>query len=224
MAHIVDNFVQKTGRSDVRRHATMCLEFFSYCELVVILFFVIFAFPSVVYSDEDLSNRIYGFLWMFMEVHQLVLIVVRLYYHSKFLYMYDRSQLIGEIPENYRRAMVLMIVYLCFMFTVLVTVPLLYMISFDSAQMGDPFSFPTADVLPRKTGNVIVYVCKYILYSFIVYILHLECGFMNVTFIYFTGVLKKHFKMLEEEVREAVVNKDERKLRVAIEHHQELLK
>jgi len=226
MSHTVDHFIQKTGRSDVRRYATICVEFFTYCDLVVTLFFAISACLYVVYSEEDhLSNRVYGFLWLFVEIHVFALIVTRLYHQSQCRDMYDRSQLIEQrIPENYRRTISMVIVYYCIMSTVHVTSPLLYMIFSDSAQVGDPFGFPFADVLPIKTTNPTVYVCKYIVYTFPVYLTHLECCFMNVTFMYFTGVVKRHFQVLDQQVQEAVANEDEQKFKMAINHHQESLK
>ncbi|CAI6362907.1 unnamed protein product [Macrosiphum euphorbiae] len=226
MSHTVEHFIQKTGRSDVRRYATICVEFFTYCDLVVTLFFAISACLSIVYSEEDhLSNRVYGFLWLFVEIHVFALIVARLYHQSQCRDMYDRSQLIEQrIPENYRRTISMVIVYYCIMSTVHVTSPLLYMIFSDSAQVGDPFGFPFADVLPIKTTNPTVYVCKYIVYTFPVYLTHLECCFMNVTFMYFTGVVKRHFQVLDRQVLEAVANEDEQKFKMAIKHHQESLK
>lgn len=224
MAHIVDNFFKKTGRSDVRRYAMTCVNFFSYCDLVVTLSLSISGCLSIVCSKENLSIAFNGFLWFIIEINLFIKILFRLCHQSKCRDLYDHSQLMEGIPENYRRAFVMMIAYFCIMPTLQVTVPLFYMISFDWAQIGDAFSFPFADVLPTETTNMTVYVCKYILYTIVVYITYLKSGFLNATFVYMTGVVKRRFQVLEEQIKEAMINKNEQKLKIMNKHHQEVLK
>ncbi|XP_029346267.1 uncharacterized protein LOC115034237 [Acyrthosiphon pisum] len=224
MADIVEIFLQKMVCSDDGAgHGTMRLVFFAYFELAVTFFFAISTYLSLVYSTEDLSIRIYGLLFFIVEIVVCSLIVVRVYHQSQHRDMYQRSQKVG-IPENYRRKIATVIKYHLVMPNVLLAIPVLYTISLDWAQMGDPFTFPFADVLPIKTTNVTVYVCKYIVYALPTYFGHLEICFLNVTFMYSTGVVKGHFQTLEEMVEEAMVTEDEEKLKIAIKYHQQALK
>jgi len=223
MAHIVDIFLRKTGCNDDNSRDTMCMIYFTYCELAVTLFFTISAYLSIVYWTEDLSMRLYGLLCFLIEIHMFAVIASRLYHQSQFCDMYQRSQKVG-IPENYRRKIGMVIKYHFIMSNVFVAVSVLYTISLDWVQVGDPFTFPFVDVLPIKTTNLTIYVCKYIVYALPVYFAHLEICFLNVTFMYSVGVMKRHFQILDEQVEEAIVNKDEQKLKIAIKHHQEVLK
>ncbi|XP_060874028.1 uncharacterized protein LOC132947817 [Metopolophium dirhodum] len=224
MVDIVEIFLQRSGCSDDGGHGTMRVVFFAYCELAVTLFFAISTYMSFVYSTEDLSIRMYGLLCFIIEICVFSLIAVRVYHQSEHRDMYQRSRKVG-IPENYRRKIVTVIRYHFIMSHVFVAIPVLYTVSLDWVRMGDPFTFPFMDVLPIKTTHATaVYVCKYIVYAVPTYIAHLEICFLNVTFMYSTGVVKEHFQILEEQVQEAMVTEDEEKLRVAIKHHQQVLK
>ncbi|XP_022174880.1 odorant receptor 43b-like [Myzus persicae] len=223
MEHIVDIFLRKMGCSDDRSYDTMCVIYFTYCELAVTLFFTISTYLSIVYSTEDLSMRLYGLLCFLIEIHIFGFIAARFYHQSQFRDMYHRSQEVG-IPENYRQKIAMVIKHYFIMSNVFVAVSVLYTISLDWVQMGDPFTFPFVDVLPIKTINLSVYVCKYIVYALPVYFAHLEICFLNVTFMYSTGVVKRHFQILDEQVEEAILNSEEQQLKIAIKHHQEVLK
>jgi len=223
MAHIVDIFLQKTGCSDDRGYDAMRAVYFTYCELAVTLFFSISAYLSIVYPTGDLSMRLYGLLCLLIEIHIFAFIAVRFYHRPQFRDMYQRSRKMG-IPEDCRRKIAMVIKHHLVVANVFVSVSLLYTISLDWVQMGDPFTFPFVDVLPTKTTNATVYVCKYILYVLPVYFAHLEICFLNVTFMYSTGVVKRHFQILDEQVEEAIANEDEQKLKMAIKRHQEVLK
>lgn len=107
---------------------------------------------------------------------------------------------------------------------IFVSVPGLYVIAFDSVHYGDPFTYPFIDVLPVGTENVTVIICKYAVYSLPVFIAHAELAFLNLTFIYSAGIINHHCKILAQQVRDAVVNADHQKLKIAIVHHQVLLK
>jgi len=223
MANMVDILFQCTGWGDDRGYAAICVALFTYGELAAMSYFAISAYLSIVYWTEDLSVRVYGFSWLFIVVHMCALIVARLYHQSQFRDMYKRSRKVG-IPENYRRKIAMAIKYYFVVATVHAVTPVLYTISVDSVQMGDLFTFPFVDVLPIQTTNATVYWCKYIVYAFSIYFSHLEGCLMNSTILYSTGVLKRLFQILDEQVEEALVNRDEQKLKTAIKHHQELLK
>jgi len=137
--------------------------------------------------------------------------------------MYQRSREIG-ISENSKREIAVVIKYHLIMPNLFVMISALYTISSDRVHIGDPFTFPFMDVLPIKTTSVAVYACKYVLYALPVYFAQIEVCFLNVTYMYSTGVVKNHFHILGEQVEEAMVNKDEHKLKIAIKHHQEVLK
>ncbi|XP_016663582.1 uncharacterized protein LOC107884947 [Acyrthosiphon pisum] len=201
----------------------MRVVFFSCCEFTVSLFLAILTYLSLVYSKEDLSMRFYDLLLLIVEIVVCSLIVIRVYHQSQHRDMYQRSQKVG-IPENYRRKITTVIKYHLVMSNVIVVIPVLCTISLDWVRMGDPFTFPSIDVLPIKTTNVTVYVCKYILYALPTYFAHLEMCFMNVTFMYSTGAVKGHFQILEERVEEAMATQDEEKLKIAIKYHQQTLK
>jgi len=223
MGHIVDIFLKKMGCNDDRSYDTMCLVIFTYCELAVSLFFAMLTYPSITNSKEDLSVRLYGLLCFLIESHIFIFIAIRLYYQSQYRDMYQRTLKIG-IPENFRQKIAMLIKHYFIISNVFVAVSMLYTISMDWVQMGDPFTFPFVDVLPIKTTNFAIYMCKYILYTLPVYIAHIETCFLNVTFMYSTGIMKRYFQILDEQVEEAIVNKDEQKLKIAIKRHQEVLK
>ncbi|XP_029345749.1 uncharacterized protein LOC115034124 [Acyrthosiphon pisum] len=216
MADIVEIFIQKMICSDDGAgHGAK--------HISVSLFLAILTCLSLVYSTEDLSIRIYGLLFIIIEIVVCSLIAIRVYHQSQHRDMYQRSQKVG-IPENYRWKIAMVIKYHLVMSNVLSVIPLLYTISLDWVRMGDPFTFASVDVLPIKTTNVTVYVCKYIVYALPAYFAHLEICFLNVTFMYSTGVVKGHFQILEEQVEEAMASQDEKKLKIAIKHHQQVLK
>ncbi|XP_026807278.1 uncharacterized protein LOC113549942 [Rhopalosiphum maidis] len=223
MEHIVDIFLKNMGCNDDRSYDTMCLVIFTYCELAVSLFFAVLTYPSITNSKEDLSVRLYGLLCFLIESHIFIFIAIRLYYQSQYRDMYQRTLKTG-IPEHFRQKIAMMIKHYFIISNVFVAVSILYTISMDWVQMGDPFTFPFVDILPIKTTNLVIYVCKYILYTLPVYIAHLEICFLNVTFMYSTGVVKRYFQILDKQVEEAIVNKDEQKLKIAIKRHQEVLK
>ncbi|XP_060871840.1 uncharacterized protein LOC132946036 [Metopolophium dirhodum] len=226
MADIVGMFLQRLGCSDDGDgHGTRRAVFFTYCELAVTLFFAVLTYLSLVYStgDHQLSIRMYGLLCFVIEIYIFAYTAVRVYHQSDHRDMYQRSRKVG-IPENYRRKIAMVIKYHLVMSNVVLAIPMLCTISSDGLWMGDPFTFPFMDVLPIKTTNVTVYVCKYIVYTFLLYFAHLELCFLNVTFMYSTGVVKRHFQILDEQVEEAMVTEDEQKLKIAIIHHQQVLK
>lgn len=216
-------FLKKTGCNDDRSYDTMCQVFFIYFELAITLFFAVSSCLSIVNSTEGLSVRLYGLLCFLIESHIFFFIAVRLYYLPQFRDMYQRTLKMG-IPENFRQRIAMVIKHHFIISNVFVSVSMLYTISMDWVQMGDPFTFPFIDVLPIKTTNLTIYVCKYILYTLPVYIAHFETCFLNVTFMYSTGVMKRYFQILDGQVEEAMVNKDEQQLKIAIKHHQEVLK
>ncbi|XP_016660447.1 odorant receptor 43b [Acyrthosiphon pisum] len=220
MAHIVDIFLQKMVCSHDRGYGMV---FFNYCELAITLFFTVSTYPTIADPTENLSIRLYGVLCLLIEVHIFAFIAVRIYHQSQHRDMYQRSQGV-EIPGNYRRKIATVIKHYFIISNVFVAVSVLYTILLDWVRIGDPFTFPFIDVLPIKTTNVTVYVCKYIVYALPVYFAHLETCFLNVTFMYSAGVVKRHFQILDEQVEEAVVNEDEQKLKIAIKHHQQVLK
>ncbi|KAF0766047.1 odorant receptor 43b-like [Aphis craccivora] len=223
MEHIVDMFLKKTGCNDDRSYDTMCQVFFIYFELAITLFFAVSSYLSIANSTEGLSVRLYGLLCFLIESHIFFFIAVRLYYLPQFRDMYQRTLKMG-IPENFRQRIAIVIKHHLIISNVFVSVSMLYTISMDWVQMGDPFTFPFIDVLPIKTTNLTIYVCKYILYTLPVYIAYFETCFLNVTFMYSTGVVKRYFQILDGQVEEAIANKDEQQLKIAIKHHQEVLK
>jgi hypothetical protein len=137
--------------------------------------------------------------------------------------MYQRSRRVG-ISENLRQKIAIVIKHHLIMPNLFAVVSVLYMISSESVKIGDPFTFPFVDVLPIKTTTEAVYLFKYILYALPVYIAHIEVSFLHVMYMYSTGVLQSHFQILDEQVKESMVNTDEHKLKIAIEHHQDMLK
>jgi len=132
---------------------------------------------------ENLSLRIYGLLWLFIEILVIFFTTARFYHKSQFRDMYKRSLKL-EIPESYRWKIDMVIKYHFFMANVFVVAPVLYLNAFDWVQMGDAFTVPHVDVLPFKTTNVTVHACKYILYILPVYLAQFELCFLNVTFMY----------------------------------------
>jgi len=221
MAHIVDIFLQKMGcNNNDRGCGVVC---FTYCELALTLFFTVSTYPTIADSEESLSIRCHGVLCLLIELHIFAFIVIRFYQQSQHREMYQRSQGVG-IPENYRRKIAIVIKQHFIISNVFVAVSMLYTISMDWVRMGDPFTFPFLDVLPIKTTSVAVYVFKYIIYCLPVYFAYIEICFLNVTFMYSTGVVKKYFQVLDEQVEEAMDNMNEHKLKIAIKYHQEMLK
>ncbi|XP_016663583.1 odorant receptor 49a-like [Acyrthosiphon pisum] len=226
MTDIVEIFLQRLGCSDDGDgRGTRRAVFFTYCESAITLFFAVLTYLSLVYSStgDNLSIRIYGLLCFVIEIYIFAYTAVRVYHQSEHHDMYQRSRQMG-IPENYRRKIATVIKYHLVMSNVVLAIPMLCTILLDELRMGDPFTFPFADVMPIKTANVTVYVCKYILYALHTYFAHLELCFLNVTFMYSTGVVKRHFQVLDEQVEEAMVTEDEQKLKIAIIHHQQVLK
>jgi len=223
MEHIVDKFLKKTGYNDDRSYDTICQIFFIYFELAITLFFAVSSYLSIANSTEGLSVRLYGLLCFLIESHIFFFIAVRLYYLPQFRDMYQRTLKVG-IPENFRQTIAMVIKHHFIISNVFVSVSMLYTVSMDWVQMGDPFTFPFIDVLPIKTTNLTIYVCKYILYTLPVYIAYFETCFLNVTFMYSTGVVKRYFQILDGQVEEAIANKDEQQLKIAIKRHQEVLK
>lgn len=223
MADIVDTFFQYTGWNEDHSLVATYSAILNYSDLAVFLFFSILTFLSIVYWTEDLSIRIYGFLWLFVVVHMFAFIVCRLYHRSTFREMY-RYSLIAGLPENYRRKILLVIIYYFVVANVHVFTPLMYTIAFDSVHMGDPFTYPFMDVFPGKKPTMTVYLCKYIIYAIPLYLTHLEGCLFNTTFMHSTGVMKILFQTLNKQVEEAMIIKDEQKLKIALKQHQELLK
>jgi len=223
MADIVDTFFQYTGWSDDHSFVATYSAILTYSDLAVFLFFLIFTFWSIVYWTEDLSIRIYCFLWLFIVVHMFVSIYSRLYYQSIFRDMYRHSLIVG-LPENYRRKILIVIIYYFIVSNVYVYIPMVYTIAFDSVQMGDPFTYPFMDVFAVKKPTITVYLCQYIIYAIPVYLTHLEGCLLNTTFMHSTGVMKRLFQTLDKQVEEAMIIRDEQKLKIAIKQHQELLK
>ncbi|XP_026807025.1 odorant receptor 43b-like [Rhopalosiphum maidis] len=223
MAHIVDTYFKKAGCNDDHGYDTTCMVYFTYCEFVITLFFMASTYLLIVDSTEDLSVRTYGVLCFAIEFFIFSFIVIRLYYQSQYRDMYQRSRGVG-IPENFKNKIATVIKHHLIMPNLFAVVSVLYTISSESVKIGDPFTFPFVDVLPIKTTTVAVYVFKYILYALPVYIAHIEVSFLHVTYMYTTGVLQCHFQILNEQVKESMVNTDEQKLRITIKHHQEMLK
>ncbi|XP_060853135.1 odorant receptor 43b-like [Rhopalosiphum padi] len=223
MAHIVDIYFKKTGCNDDHGYDTMCMVYFTCCEFVVTLFLMVSTCLLIADPTEDLSVRAYGVLCFLIEFFIFSFIIIRLYYQSYFRHMYQRSREVG-IPENFRNQIATMIKHHLIMPNLFAVVSVLYTISSESVKIGDPFTFPFVDVLPIKTTTEAVYVFKYILYALPVYIAHIEVSFLHVMYMYSTGILQSHFQILDEQVKESMVNTDEHKLKIAIEHHQEMLK
>ncbi|XP_026807026.1 odorant receptor 43b-like [Rhopalosiphum maidis] len=224
MAHIVDTYFKKAGcGDDDRGYDTTCMVYFTYCKIVVTLFFVASTYLLIADPTEDLSVRTYGVLCFIIEILVFAFIAIRLYYQSQYRDMYQRSRGVG-IPENFKNKIATVIKHHLIMPNLFAVVSVLYTTSSESVKIGDPFTFPFVDVLPIKTTTVAVYVFKYILYALPVYIAHIEVSFLHVTYMYSTGVLQCHFQILHEQVKESMVNTDEQKLKVAIKHHQEMLK
>jgi len=221
MAQIVDIFLQKMGCSYNDRGYGVV--FFTYCELALTLFFTVSPYPTIADSEESLSIRCHGVTCMLIEIHIFAFIVVRLYQQCQHREMYQRSQGVG-IPENYRRKIAIVIKKHFIISNVFVAVSMLYTISMDGVRMGDPFTFPFLDVLPIKTTSVAVYVFKYIIYCLPVYFAYIEICFLNVTFMYSTGVVNRYFQVLREQVEDAMENMNEHKLNIAIKCHQEVMK
>lgn len=226
MAHyLVEIFFKKAGFSDGDLHGRdkVRMVFFTYCELAITLFFAVSTYLSIAHSTEDLSVGRYGVLCLVIQLFVIAFICFRCYHRSRFHDMYQRSREIG-ISENSKREIAVVIKYHLIMPNLFVMISALYTISSDRVHIGDPFTFPFMDVLPIKTTSVAVYACKYVLYALPVYFAQIEVCFLNVTYMYSTGVVKNHFHILGEQVEEAMVNKDEHKLKIAIKHHQEVLK
>lgn len=226
MAHyMVEMFFKKAGCSDDDLHGrdTVRMVFFTYCELAITLFFAVSTYLSIAHSTENLSVRLYGVLCLIIQLLVIAFISFRSYHRSHFRDMYQRSREMG-ISENSKRKIAVVIKHHLIMPNVFAVVSALYTISSDRVHIGDPLTFPFMDVLPIKTTSVAVYACKYVLYALPVYFAQIEVCFLNVTYMYFTGVVNSHFQILGEQVEEAMVNRDERKLKIAIKHHQEVLK
>ncbi|XP_026805431.1 uncharacterized protein LOC113548645 [Rhopalosiphum maidis] len=223
MAHIVETYFKKAGCGDDHDYDTMCMVYFSYFEFVVTLFLVVSTCLLIADPSEDLSVRAYGALCFAIEAFTFCFIIMRYYNQPQIRDMYRRSHGVG-IPENLRHKIAIVIKHHFILSSLFVVVSLLYTISSDSVQVGDQFTFPFVDVLSIKTTNVAIYVCKYILYTLPVYYGHIEVSFLHVTYMYTTGVLQTHFQNLDEQVKESMVNMDEHKLKIAIKHHQEMLK
>jgi len=220
--YMVEMFFKKAVFSDDDLHGRDAV-LFTYCELAITLFFAVSTYLSIVHSTEDLSVRLYGVLWLIIQLFVIAFIFFRSYHRPHFRDMYQRSRGMG-ISENLNRKIAVVIKHHLIIPNVLAVVSALYTISFDRVHIGDPFTFPFMDVLPIETTSVAVYACKYVLYALPLYFSQIEICFLNVTYMYFTGIMKSHFQILEKQIEEAMINKDEHKLKIAIKHHQEVLK
>ncbi|XP_026805457.1 odorant receptor 43b-like [Rhopalosiphum maidis] len=223
MAHIIDTYFKKAGCSDEHGYDTMCMVYFTYCELAVTLFLMVSTSLLIADSAEDLSVRAYGVLCFTIEFIIFSFIIIRYYSQSQFRDMYQRSRG-ARIPENFKQKITIVIKHHLIMPNLFAVISVLYTISSDAVQIGDQFTFPLVDVLPIKTTNVSIYVCKYILYALPVYFAYIEVSFLNVTYMYSMGILQTHFQILDAQVKESMTNMDEHKLKIAIKHHQEMLK
>jgi len=223
MADIVDTYLKKSGCSDDHSYDTMCMVYFTCCEFVVTLFLVVLTCLLIADPAEDLSVRTYGALCFSIEAFILFFIFLRYYNQSKIRDIYQRTQGM-KIPENFINQITTVIKYHLIIPNLFVVVSLLYTILLDSVKIGDQFTFPFVDVLPIKTTNVAIYVCKFMFYTLPVYFGLMEVSYLHVTYMYSTGVLHSHFQILDEQVKELMVNMDEHKLKIAIKHHQEMLK
>ncbi|KAE9539667.1 hypothetical protein AGLY_004919 [Aphis glycines] len=223
--YMAEMFFKKAVCSDDDLHGREAVRmvFFTYGELAITLFFAVSTYLSIVHSTEDLSVRLYGVLCLIIQLVVFAFISFRLYHRSHFRDMYQRSRGMG-ISENSNRKIAAVIKHHLIMPNVFVVISALYTISSDRVHIGDPFTFPFMDVLPIETTSVAVYACKYVLYALPVYLTQIEVCFLNVTYMYSMSIMKSHFQILEKQVEEAMVNKDEHKLKIAIKHHQELLK
>jgi hypothetical protein len=197
--------------------------YFTCCEFVVTLFLMVSTCLLIADPTEDLSVRTYGVLCFIIESYVFFFMIIRYYSQSQFRDMYQRSHGVG-IPENLRHKIAILIKHHLIMPNLFAVLSVLYTISSDAVQIGDQYTFPFVDVLPIKTTNVAIYVCKYILYALPVYFAYFEVSFLNVTYMYSTGILQTHFQILDKQVKESMINMDEHKLKIAIKHHQEMLK
>jgi hypothetical protein len=223
MAHLVDTYLKKAGCSDDHSYDTLRMVYFTCCESVVTVFLVVSTCLLIVDPTEDLSVRAYGVLCFTIETFTLFFISLRFYNQSKIRDIYQRTQGM-KIPENFINQITTVIKYHLILPNLFFLVSLLYTILLDSVKIGDQFTFPFVDVLSIKTTNVAIYVCKFILYTLPVYFGLMEVSYMLVTYMYSTGVLHSHFQIFDEQVKEFMVNMDEHKLKIAIKHHQEILK
>lgn len=160
---------------------------------------------------------------LIIQLLVIAFISFRSYHRSHFREMYQRSRKMG-MSENSKRKIAVVIKRRLIMPDVFAVVSPLYTISSDRVHIGDPFTFPFMDVMPIKTTSVTVYPCKYVLYALPVYFAQIEVCFLNVTYMYSTDIVKSHFQILGKQVEVAMINKDEHKLKIAIKHHQEVLK
>ncbi|VVC33585.1 Olfactory receptor, insect [Cinara cedri] len=177
-------------------------------------------------AGQNLSVLMHGVLCMLIELFMLLCIPMRFSGRSRlgFREMFRFADG-SDIPVGYWSAIRMIVRYHLIASNTFVSVSALYTAAFDSVHPGDPFTFPFMDVLPIDTRNTAAYVCKFAVYSLPVYIAHAEVCFLNVTFVYSVGVIKRHCEILVQQVRDAMVNTDDhQKLKTAIVHHQMLLK
>lgn len=212
----IDLFLQMSGSANKKS-----LLYITYIEFVVIFYLFVSTYMQLFYSKLELTMKLFDFLLIL--IFPLLTISFRLYHRRRFREM-DRYAKTVTIPDEYQSKITFIINYHLIGSNLFILFPALYALIVDSVHAGDYFTFPYADVVPLRTSNVVVYVCKYLFYTLPVYIVHLELCFMNTTFIHYTGVMKVHIKIIVSKVNQALATKDEQKLKNAIICHQDLLK
>lgn len=218
-ASFMDAFIRWSGCTDPPERM-----YVTYAELsVTVFYFATSAVQLAFADDDDVSTRLLSMLCMLIECVVLLFGWFRYHHRAGFARMYRYSVRYGA-PDRYRRVVRALAAYHAVAPNVFIAVPVAYAALSDSVRTGDTFTFPFIDVLPVRNANAAVYAAKYLAYSVSVYIAHFELCFINTTFIHFVGVLKLNVDTIAVTIREAVANRDERKLNAAIANHQEMLK
>lgn len=215
---IIDIFCQMTGCTDNKR-----LLYLTYVEFAITVFYFITTLMSMIFLKTNLDLKLFALLCLLIESFILLSITLRLYYQKHFREMNHYSKML-RIPEDYQSKIDSLTVYHMIASNIFVIIPFIYTAVNDSIRIGDPFTFPYLDVFPIHTNNVFVYAFKYITYAVSVYIAHLELSFINVSFIYYAGVVKEKIQSIINTIQEALVYNDEKTLMKAIIQHQKLLR
>jgi len=203
----INLFLQMTGCTN-----TKGMLYLTYFEFFITFYYFISTYVSIMHFEQSVTIQLFTFLCMLIESVILLNIAFRLYHQNHIREMHQYSRQFG-IPDSYQSKINMITKYHLIASNVFLFFPATYAILYESVRIGDPFTCPYLDVLPINTDNLVIYACKYLVYSISVYIAHIELCFINTSFIYYVGVLKHRLETIVQTIREAVVDDDEPKFK-----------
>lgn len=223
--NVIDVFLRMTGCTGPGR--MLRLTYFEYAYTLLLFVSTCLSVTNWPHrssiTTDGFSMQLHGVLCLLIESFCLLCIPLRLYHRAHFREMGRYAKITG-IPDEYRSLIKTITRFYVVSANLFVVGSTLYAVSFESVRIGDPFTYPFMDVLPGTATNISMYLCKYVVYSLVVYIGHIEMCFLTTTFIYSVGVVKRRIEMIAEQVEMALIYGDEQRLKNAIKHHQDVLK